>query len=132
MPWAALTTTHIEEDLFADPRACPPLRTFMRQAWKASKGMIEWDPDSEWAREELKKIFPDLKDSDFTPWIWNEIHDVISSSRANGKPIPEGVSPKLMDVVNRLATGSFASLVAPIAAHQKHADVDYREAVRID
>eukprot|EP00197_Chlamydomonas_leiostraca_P004794 CAMPEP_0202870166 /NCGR_PEP_ID=MMETSP1391-20130828/14819_1 /ASSEMBLY_ACC=CAM_ASM_000867 /TAXON_ID=1034604 /ORGANISM="Chlamydomonas leiostraca, Strain SAG 11-49" /LENGTH=509 /DNA_ID=CAMNT_0049550657 /DNA_START=81 /DNA_END=1610 /DNA_ORIENTATION=- len=115
-----VTSSDLDEILYADSKQCPHLGTFMKMSKAASKDLVKRDHEYAWAREELGRVmglppsFFDAKD-----WAFVDVHDVVTSITASGQAGPPGFSSRLEAAVSRLATKEFAPYVAP-SINDKH------------
>ncbi|KAG2424099.1 hypothetical protein HXX76_014774 [Chlamydomonas incerta] len=124
------TSSDLDEILYADTRACPHLQSFRAVQREQGKAAVRADPDYAWARDTLLAVLPQLAAAgldaaafDSQPWIFTEVHDVLTSLAAHGKPLPLRLEalgpggweqlPRLLAAVDRLATLEFATEVAP-------------------
>ncbi|KAG2486402.1 hypothetical protein HYH03_014979 [Edaphochlamys debaryana] len=115
-PFPATTSADLDEILYADTRACPHLGTFQAMAREGGKAAIRSDPDQPWVASELQRLLGlDAATLDSKPWIYTDVHDVLTSLAAHGKPLPPGFEgqTRLIAAINRLATLEFAAEVAP-------------------
>lgn len=118
---AVTTSQDLDEILFADTKACPHLGSFLRLARDASREAVVSDPDYAWARGQLAQLMGiDAAMVEAERWIWCDVHDVLTSLTAHGKPLPAGVAeqPRLLQAIDRLATKELAAYVAPSVKDQ--------------
>jgi len=122
-PIHVVTSNNLDEILYADTKTCPHLQIYMGMMKETSKGLVTSDPDMPWAEEEATRVLAlqgwDKEGGNSkgvywnTRWAWTDLHDVLTSMEAAGKPLPTGVTPRLKSAINRLATKEFAPFIAP-------------------
>ncbi|GFR44810.1 hypothetical protein Agub_g6146 [Astrephomene gubernaculifera] len=103
----------LDEILYADTATCPHLGSFQAMAKEAGRAAIRADPEFQWARGELLRLLN--LDTESADWVFTDVHDVLTSLAAHGKPLPPGFHGhrRLLEAVDRLATLEFATEIAP-------------------